>query len=258
MAMATDTDPRRLAFPESDRHMREAVLAGLGPHADRSRLRRGQTLPLAAGGEDTVFLVGSGALLLTLSLPGSHRQALEIFLPGDIARTSFTPMAAGAALIATAPSEVWRLRATLVDDLAAADARLRTILLQTAALQAARRAIHLTAVARLDAEQRVVTALIDLALRCGEVPPRAGFMLEMPFSRADLADYLGINPDTISRIMSRLRRAGVIGQSSRSRIILRDPRGLAANSPASRALAEIYADRPGSTSPREALRPAGN
>jgi CRP-like cAMP-binding protein len=44
----------------------------------------------------------------------------------------------------------------------------------------------------------------------------------------DIADYLGLNPDTLSRIMSRLKAAGLIGQSERNRAVVHDFPTLAA------------------------------
>ena len=62
---------------------------------------------------------------------------------------------------------------------------------------------------------------------------------DLPFNRKDIADYLGLNPDTLSRIMSRLKAAGLIAHSERNRAVVRDFPALAARSPAARSLIEI-------------------
>ena len=64
-----------------------------------------------------------------------------------------------------------------------------------------------------------------------------------PFDRKEIAFYLGLNPDTLSRIMSRFKRAGLISQPERSRALVRDLSALAARSPAARSLTEIGRDR---------------
>lgn len=61
----------------------------------------------------------------------------------------------------------------------------------------------------------------------------------MPLDRREIAGYLGLNPDTLSRIMSRFKAAGLIGQPERSRALVRDLSALAARSPAARSLSEI-------------------
>jgi len=80
--------------------------------------------------------------------------------------------------------------------------------------------------------------LVELALRTGVSSP-SGVAFELPFNRKDIADYLGLNPDTLSRIMSRLKTAGLIGHSEPNRAVVRDFAALAARSPAARSLLEI-------------------
>ena len=65
----------------------------------------------------------------------------------------------------------------------------------------------------------------------------------MPFDRKDIAFYLGLNPDTLSRIMSRFKTAGLIVQPERSRAVVRDLSALAARSPAARSLIETSGER---------------
>jgi CRP/FNR family transcriptional regulator len=58
---------------------------------------------------------------------------------------------------------------------------------------------------------------------------------DLPFSRRDIAAYLGLNPDTLSRIMSRFR--GVLfSHTDRNRIVVRDFAALAARTPAAKSL----------------------
>ena len=59
---------------------------------------------------------------------------------------------------------------------------------------------------------------------------------------AALCDTAALNPDTLSRIMSRLRGRGIFSPDGRSQIMLRDFPALAARSPAAQALAEIHGD----------------
>jgi DNA-binding transcriptional regulator YhcF (GntR family) len=63
--------------------------------------------------------------------------------------------------------------------------------------------------------------------------------LNLPVSRTDMADHLGLNPDTLSRIMTGLRTAGVIETVSRHHLIVRDWQALRARSPLADALTSV-------------------
>lgn len=215
------------------------VPAAIGSHATILRTRHGQTLLLAFEGGERAFIVRSGVLTLQVNLPDSSRQIVAMLFPGDVFRSSFAPPSAAAALVAACPGEVWRMRLAALDTLAATDPAIARYLDQAVAGLMARRAIHAATLGQFDCEQKVVTLFVELALRIGVSTASGGVAFELPFNRKDIADYLGLNPDTLSRIMSRLKTAGLIGHSERNRGIVRDLTAIAARSPAARSLIEL-------------------
>ncbi|MCX5514646.1 Crp/Fnr family transcriptional regulator [Kaistia algarum] len=74
--------------------------------------------------------------------------------------------------------------------------------------------------ARKSAEERVASFLLHIARRLdnGHPPLR---VVEVPMTRLDMADYLGLTIETVSRIMTRLTSRGVIAPSGRHAIIVR-------------------------------------
>jgi CRP-like cAMP-binding protein len=74
-------------------------------------------------------------------------------------------------------------------------------------------------------ERRVASTLLKLADRVGR-PEGTGTLIEMPLSRQDLADMTGAKVETVSRVMSEFRRAGLI-DSGRRWIAVTDHDGLA-------------------------------
>ena len=223
----------------------DAVLSTLATQASRLRTRRGQNIALTLEGGEAVFIVRSGAFMLHVTMPDTPRQVVAFFFRGDVLRSSFAPPHANATLTSASAAEVWRLRWTVLEGLAAADPALACFLQDAMATQMARHAVHVAAIGQFSGEQRVATVLTELAMRTGMPTPAGGLMLDMPFSRKDIADYLGLNSDTLSRIMSRLRSTGVLGHSERSRALVRDFQALARLSPAARSLAEIHRGRRG-------------
>ncbi|MEV4900644.1 Crp/Fnr family transcriptional regulator [Citricoccus sp. NPDC055426] len=69
--------------------------------------------------------------------------------------------------------------------------------------------------------QRVATALLRLADKLGEDRGAEGMMLEVPLTRADLAGLARSTPESVSRVMSRWKREGVI-ESGRRWTALKD------------------------------------
>lgn len=69
--------------------------------------------------------------------------------------------------------------------------------------------------------QRVARALLRLADKLGEDRGAQGIMLEVPLSRADLAGLARSTPESVSRLMSRWKKDGVV-DSGRRWTALRD------------------------------------
>jgi CRP/FNR family transcriptional regulator len=73
---------------------------------------------------------------------------------------------------------------------------------------------------RTSADERVAAFLLHVAERASAcmTPPAE---IELPFGRLDMADYLGLTVETISREISKLKNAGLISTSGPHRIVLR-------------------------------------
>lgn len=62
---------------------------------------------------------------------------------------------------------------------------------------------------RKSACEKMASFLLELARRAG-IDPGAGQPLRVPMKRDDVADYLGVTVETVSRTLGRLRREGLI------------------------------------------------
>jgi CRP-like cAMP-binding protein len=86
---------------------------------------------------------------------------------------------------------------------------------------------RIVVVARLNAEQRVAHLLLELRqrYRLRGLNPDA---LPLPLSRQEMADYLGMNLETVCRAMAKMKRQGLIKIDSRHEIRIWDERGVSA------------------------------
>ena len=64
---------------------------------------------------------------------------------------------------------------------------------------------HLLVLGRQNAVERIAAFLTDLAERQGGLK-----QLDLPMSRTDIGDYLGLTIETVSRVFSKLKQKGVI------------------------------------------------
>ena len=72
-----------------------------------------------------------------------------------------------------------------------------------------------------NAEERVAGFLLEMAGR-GD----GGTAIELPMSRQDIADYLGLTIETVSRTFTQLVQSGVIALETSRRIMFRNPAAL--------------------------------
>ena len=80
---------------------------------------------------------------------------------------------------------------------------------------------HMLLLGRKSALERIATFLLDLAGRTGN-----GDAVDLPMSRSDIADHLGLTIETVSRSFTQLERQGVIGLPTARRVMLSNKNAL--------------------------------
>jgi len=79
--------------------------------------------------------------------------------------------------------------------------------------------------ARKSAEERVCSMLLAIARRMRSAG-RPSTTIEIPMTRLDMADYLGLTLETVSRTMTSLTSRGVIAPNGRHSVTIRRPNEL--------------------------------
>jgi CRP-like cAMP-binding protein len=159
-----------------------------------------------------VFVVRRGAVMLVGTLPDGRRQIYDILGPGDVFGLSDRPVHGHDAVALTdCVTEPFGSAQTQAADVVAA--ALATI---------ARQHRHAMLLGRLTALERVAAGV----LRLSEVLSADGVGFDCPLSRQDLADWLGLVIETVSRNLTALQRRGLIGVARFTRFEIRDRAGL--------------------------------
>ena len=166
-----------------------------------------------------VFLVLEGCLRLYRIVQDGRRAILGFSYAGELLGVSFSAIYPFTAEAVT-PVRLRRLARHRFNELVDNSQDLRSQRL--AAICSEMTAAHdqIMRLGRTAADERVATFLLDIARRTGAdaVTP---VEIDVPFGRLDIADYLGLTVETVSRELSKLKRDGLISMRGPHKIILR-------------------------------------
>lgn len=193
-----------------------------------SQPREARTGESVVSGETCAWFahVEVGATKLVAYSSAEREQIVAFHFAGDLV---WVPARAAhhSSLIALSDTSVLLFPAEELLALAQASPDLSSVLLERTlcALQRCReKAVWL---GRKSALERVAAFLTTMTSRAG-VAVAGGCKLELPMSRRDIADSLGLTIETVSRQFTELRLLGVIETHGRSVVGVRDPGRLAA------------------------------
>lgn len=202
--------------------------------------RRGHRLQLSQLDSDVLLVLESGCVTCDALLPGARRQILLVLYPGDLFAQSFAPPLPELRLTAATAVTLKRWRTHHASGEAMSGDLARRKLAAASDLMA-RTCLSTAARGRLTAEERLATLLAEMALHLGSPAP-GGYTFEVPLSRTDMADYLALNADSLSRIMSRFRASGLISTPKRNRAIVRSLDALLEATPLGGALSRMISE----------------
>jgi CRP/FNR family nitrogen fixation transcriptional regulator len=169
---------------------------------------------------DHVYKVVTGAVRAFRVLSDGRRQICDFYLPGDVFGVEAGPDHLLTAEALTDTVLVAARRSSLGDD---TDGPANRRLWRLAMDQLRRGQDHVLTLGRRSAAERVANFLMEMVARLG-----GGEALELPMSRQDMADYLGLTIETVSRTLTQLQVTEMIALSGCRSIRLRRPHALAA------------------------------
>lgn len=169
---------------------------------------------------DYVYRVVSGAVRTVRFSSEGRRQIIAFHLPGDVFGLDFAARH-GFAAEAVSDAEILLVRRALVDTAAANNSATMRALLTLATDQMREAQEHAVILGLKGAAERLAAFLIRMADRL-----RGAKELDLPMSRADIADHLALTIETVSRAFSQMERDHAIALPSARHVVLRDYRAL--------------------------------
>ncbi len=189
-----------------------------------SRAQAGETFIAEGDRADHFFNITDGTARLYKSLPDGRRQ-----ITGFAGRGYFLGLAVSGKFAFTAeaiePVQFCRFSRqrmrVLLDDFPAFESRL----LEAALNELVSAQAQMLLLGRKTARERVASFLLA---RSEDHSPCAGPLrtVRLPMTRTDIADYLGLTIETVSRTMTRLKNSRLISIPNPSEIVINDRRGL--------------------------------
>lgn len=206
-------------------------LLGPGSHAPRIRtLARGARLD--TGTSLKLWTVLEGIVALCTLLADGRRQVVCLSTPGNVLCPPDEAQGLDIWIEALAGSQLCEVDLSSQAQAIASDATLSAGLFRLSQEQVTAVYTHLVTLGRLDGMERVCLFLADMAWRIGEQTP-GGWRVRLPLAREDIADYLGLNAETVSRIFSRVKKAKLADFNSPTDYVVRDLKALQKRAPIS-------------------------
>ena len=173
---------------------------------------------------DRIFQVVDGAVMLYKLLPDGRRQVVELLGSGDVFGLSSKPVFDSSAETLTAALVTAYDRSTVERSFSFLARLNRCVQAQICALHE-----HAVLLGRKSALERVSSFLMRFvplhscpAHQSGALPAS----VRLTMTRQEIADYLGLTIETVSRAFSELRRRGVVTLEKQDEVKINDTCGI--------------------------------
>ena len=163
-----------------------------------------------------IYEVISGTVCTCKMLREGRRQISGFYFPGDVFGLENSEKHNVAAQAIT-EAEVRVIKKRALTALVSSNPEVADQLLAMTARELTRKQDHILSLLSTTAEERIICFLIDMVQRTS---PRQDHLIALPMSRLDIADYLGLTIETVSRTLWDLERRGAIKINGYHSIVL--------------------------------------
>lgn len=191
----------------------------------RRTLEPGESLIWEDSESVLVANVVEGVLKLSTGTEDGREQIVGVVYPSDFIGRPFgatTPHS----VTAMTEAKVCVFSRTDFDGFASRHPALEHKLLQRTLTELDRTRRWMLLLGRKNAEERVATFLLDMSERLVDpgcdTPDQPLDCFDLPFSRQQVGDILGLTIETVSRQFTKLKRDGIVDLPSRRAVVIRD------------------------------------
>lgn len=212
--------------------LRDEELSRLSAVTWHRRFQPGQAIHTEGEIPPSFCAIISGVVKLMKSLPNGSQQIVGLAGPGDFLGRPFGGEARASAVAASQVMLCWFPRTT-IERIASQSSTVKDWLFEHVSDELEKAQEWIMLLGRMTAEQKIAAFLLSVMRGKGMQFPNAGgasgdLLVELPLSRTEVADYLGLTIETVSRQIARLRERGVITVGASRTMIIHRPDALEA------------------------------
>ena len=217
-------------LPPALRRLDETARGALIPALRPLSLARQETVISEGRSPAGPIFVACGAVRLFTVLMDGRRQITGFRFPGEMLVTAWSETPFDVSAQTMTASVLLRIAEPALAALRRDHPRLDRKLQDMAARELAQTRDHLVSLGRRNPIERLARFLLTLLEGANGLAPDAGETTEivLPMTRQDIADYLGVETETVSRLITRLKRLGIVALPQQRRIQLCDRASLVA------------------------------
>jgi CRP/FNR family transcriptional regulator len=185
-----------------------------------ARIETGRPLFHQGDPADVIFNLKKGSLRLYKLLADGRRQVTGFLFPGAVLGLAVNDEHAFSAE-AIEPVEVCRYSRYRFDTFVDEHPRMERELYRIAAHELALAREQMVLLGRKTAAERLATFLLGLLRRERDHEPGAD-LISLPMNRLDIADYLGLTKETVSRVFTSFKTTGLIRLLNDDQVLVLD------------------------------------
>jgi CRP/FNR family transcriptional regulator, anaerobic regulatory protein len=208
------------------RSLAAPTLAELSRLGTMQRLQPGQPVFHEGDPAKRVFMLTMGALKIYTLLADGRRQVTGFMFPGDFLGVTVDDEYAFT-VEALALSELYWFSREAFDRFMATNPALERELYRMAAHELAAAQQQMVLLGRKTAAERLASFFLTLLQRAERASGHVEARFALPMSRLDIADYLGLTKETVSRMLALLRNRRLIRLETQDRVEVLNREGLA-------------------------------
>jgi len=195
------------ALPDGQPCLRASPLEALDSVGAVLSCRRGQELYRRSDAADHWYRVVSGLAKEQALLPDGRHQIVDFLLPGDCFGFGTRDQHQFAAEAVVNGTVVIAYPRREIEMLAERDPSFAMLICQLAIATMSRSQARTLTLGRTRAPEKVGSFILEMAERMAD---RQADAVTLPMSRYDIADYLGLSVETVSRCLTKLKCRGAI------------------------------------------------